>query len=179
MLRLRHAPKLLCSSCGLKIRSSVQLPTFLRPASLARHFAIPPRPNELQLPSTSLNLVAKLRPYTDLMRFDRPVGTLLLFWPCGWSIALSAQAGHWPDFYTLGLFAAGAFIMRGAGCTINDMWDRDIDAKVERTKMRPLVSGQIAMVDAWTFLAAQLSAGLAILMTLNTNSIFLGKIGMS
>jgi len=108
------------------------------------------------------------------MRFDRPVGTMLLFWPCGWSIALSAEAGHLPDLYTLGLFAAGAFVMRGAGCTINDMWDKDIDAKVERTKSRPLVNGQIQPFDAWNFLAAQLGVGLTILLQLNWNSIVLG-----
>lgn len=58
------------------------------------------------------------------------LGSWLLFWPCGWSIALSTQAGMWPDPFMLAVFGTGAFLMRGAGCTINDMWDKDIDKKV-------------------------------------------------
>ncbi|XP_023175755.2 4-hydroxybenzoate polyprenyltransferase, mitochondrial [Drosophila hydei] len=114
------------------------------------------------------------KPYAQLMRIDRPIGTYLLFWPCGWSIALSADAGCWPDFTMLGLFATGALIMRGAGCTINDMWDKDIDAKVERTRTRPLASGQITQFDAIVFLSAQLSLGLLVLVQLNWQSILLG-----
>ncbi|XP_017964850.1 4-hydroxybenzoate polyprenyltransferase, mitochondrial [Drosophila navojoa] len=114
------------------------------------------------------------KPYAQLMRIDRPIGTYLLFWPCGWSIALSADAGCWPDFSMLGLFAIGALIMRGAGCTINDMWDKDIDAKVERTRTRPLASGQITQFDAIVFLSAQLSLGLLVLVQLNWQSILLG-----
>lgn len=113
-------------------------------------------------------------PYGRLMRIDRPIGSLLLFWPCGWSIALSAPAGCWPDPVMLGLFATGAFIMRGAGCTINDLWDKDLDAKVERTKTRPLASVEISQFDAIIFLSAQLSLGLLILVQLNLQSIVLG-----
>ncbi|XP_058454221.1 4-hydroxybenzoate polyprenyltransferase, mitochondrial [Malaya genurostris] len=113
-------------------------------------------------------------PYARLMRIDRPIGSWLLFWPCGWSIALSAPAGCWPDPLMLALFGTGAFIMRGAGCTINDMWDKDIDAKVARTKGRPLVSGQLSQSDAWVFLSAQLGFGLLILLQLNWYSIVLG-----
>ncbi|KAH8407151.1 hypothetical protein KR222_009371 [Zaprionus bogoriensis] len=119
-------------------------------------------------------LAAATKPYAQLMRIDRPIGTYLLFWPCGWSIALSADAGCWPDFTMLGLFATGALIMRGAGCTINDLWDRDIDAKVERTRTRPLASGQISQFDAIVFLSAQLSLGLLVLVQLNWQSILLG-----
>lgn len=118
-------------------------------------------------------------PYGRLMRIDRPIGSWLLFWPCGWSIALSAPAGCWPDPLMLTLFGAGAFIMRGAGCTINDMWDRDIDAKVERTKSRPLVSSEISTQDAWVFLSAQLGLGLLILLQLNWYSIVLGASSLS
>lgn len=121
-----------------------------------------------------VSITSAISPYLNLMRFNRPIGTLLLFWPCGWSIALCALPGHLPDFYTIGLFAAGAMLMRGAGCTINDMWDRDIDAKVERTKNRPLVSSQINTFDAWTFLMAQLGLSLTILLQFNWNSILLG-----
>ena len=113
-------------------------------------------------------------PYWKLMRIDRPIGSWLLFWPCGWSIAMSATPGCLPDMYMLALFGAGAFIMRGAGCTINDMWDKDIDGKVERTKDRPLVSGQLTSFDALVFLAAQLGIGCTILLQLNWNSIVLG-----
>lgn len=115
-----------------------------------------------------------LTPYFDLMRLDRPVGTLLIFWPCGWSIALASAPGSLPDFYTLGLFAAGALLMRGAGCTINDMLDRDIDSKVERTRYRPLVTRKISAFDTWNFLAAQLGLSLVILLQFNWNSIVLG-----
>lgn len=98
----------------------------------------------------------------------------MLFWPCAWSIALSASPGTLPDLSSLALFGIGAFIMRGAGCTINDMWDKDIDAKVERTKNRPLVNGQISQLDALVFLSGQLSVGLMVLMQLNWPSILLG-----
>lgn len=129
-------------------------------------------------PGKSLTLLQELsaatKPYAHLMRINRPIGTYLLFWPCGWSIALSADAGCWPDLTMLGLFATGALIMRGAGCTINDLWDRDIDAKVERTKTRPLASGQISQFDAIVFLSAQLSLGLLVLVQLNWQSILLG-----
>ncbi|EDW84376.1 uncharacterized protein Dwil_GK14102 [Drosophila willistoni] len=114
------------------------------------------------------------KPYAQLMRIDRPIGTYLLFWPCAWSIGLSANAGCWPDLTMLGLFATGALIMRGAGCTINDLWDKDIDAKVERTRSRPLASGKISQFDAIVFLSAQLSLGLLVLVQLNWESILLG-----
>lgn len=113
-------------------------------------------------------------PYIRLMRLDRPIGAYLLYWPCAWSIALSASAGSWPDFHMLGLFAIGALIMRGAGCTINDLYDRDIDKQVERTRNRPLACGEINQMDAIVFLSAQLSLGLLILVQLNWESILLG-----
>lgn len=87
---------------------------------------------------------------------------------------MSATAGELPDLKTLALFGCGALIMRGAGCTINDLWDKDIDAKVERTKNRPLVNKEINSLDAWIFLSAQLSVGLIILLQLNWLSILTG-----
>lgn len=69
----------------------------------------------------------------DVIHLDAFSGTWLLFWPCGWSIAMAAAPGCLPPLDTLGLFATGALIMRGAGCTINDMWDKDIDGKVKKT----------------------------------------------
>lgn len=116
----------------------------------------------------------RLQPYMKLMRIDKPIGSWLLFWPCGWSIAMAAPAGTFPDIKMLALFGIGAFVMRGAGCTINDMWDKDIDKKVERTRERPLVSGQVSQLQALTFLAGQLSLGLLILLQLNWYSVFLG-----
>lgn len=113
-------------------------------------------------------------PYGRLIRIDRPIGSWLLFWPCGWSIALSAAPGAWPDSFMLGVFVTGAFIMRGAGCTINDMWDKNIDTKVERTKNRPLACGEISHLDALVFLSAQLGIGLLVLLQLNLYSIILG-----
>ncbi|XP_012530333.2 4-hydroxybenzoate polyprenyltransferase, mitochondrial [Monomorium pharaonis] len=120
------------------------------------------------------NASSKVQPYMKLMRIDRPIGSWLLFWPCGWSIALAAPAGALPDLYMLTLFGMGAFIMRGAGCTINDMWDQDIDKMVIRTKDRPLVTGQITSKQSLIFLAGQLSLGLLILLQLNWYSVFLG-----
>lgn len=115
-----------------------------------------------------------MQPYLRLMRAERPIGTWLLYWPCGWSIALSASAGCLPNFEMLSLFAVGAFVMRGAGCTINDMWDRDIDRKVTRTQERPLVNGSIGTQDAVIFLMGQLGVGLLVLLQLNAYCVVLG-----
>ncbi|XP_077284369.1 ubiquinone biosynthesis protein COQ2, mitochondrial [Arctopsyche grandis] len=126
-------------------------------------------------------IASKVDPYARLMRLDKPIGTWLLFWPCGWSIMLAADPGIVSSgevLHTLGLFLTGAFVMRGAGCTINDMWDKDLDGKVERTKTRPLVNGDISMKNATIFLAAQLSTGLAILLQLNWYSVALGASSM-
>lgn len=119
------------------------------------------------------------QPYLRLARLDRPVGSWLLFWPCGWSLCLAAPGGHLPDPKLLLTFALGALVMRGAGCTINDMWDRKIDSLVQRTRDRPLASGQISMFDALTFLCGQLGVGLLILLELNWYSVLLGASSMS
>ena len=73
-----------------------------------------------------------IQPYLRLIRFDKPIGTWLLYLPCTWSIALAASPGSLPDLKMLTLFGLGALVMRGAGCTINDMWDVDFDKKVRR-----------------------------------------------
>jgi 4-hydroxybenzoate polyprenyltransferase len=112
-----------------------------------------------------------------------------------WSIAMAADPGHLPDAHLLATFAVGSVVMRGAGCTvrillfrsssrdwpcietiwqINDLWDRDIDKKVERTKNRPLASGAVTVPQAVTFLGAQLTVGLGVLLQLNEYSIMLG-----
>jgi 4-hydroxybenzoate polyprenyltransferase len=116
-------------------------------------------------------LPAPLRPYAVLARWDRPIGTWLLLWPCWWSLAL---APGWPDPRLLVLFAVGAVAMRGAGCTINDMADRKLDARVERTRNRPLASGVLSMRRAAAFLVLQLLVGLAVLLALDPLAILLG-----
>ena len=115
------------------------------------------------------------RPYLRLIRFDRPIGTWLLLFPCWWSLALAAAAqGGWPDWRLMLLFAVGALVMRGAGCTINDLADRDYDARVARTATRPIPSGQITPRQALVFLGLQLLAGLLVLVQLNGFAIVLG-----
>ncbi|MFM2045118.1 MAG: 4-hydroxybenzoate polyprenyl transferase [Pseudomonadota bacterium] len=114
------------------------------------------------------------RPYARLARMDRPIGTWLLLFPGWWAIALAAPAGAWPDLRLMALFAVGAFVMRGAGCTVNDILDHKLDAKVERTALRPIPSGQVGVRQALVFLAAQLLVGFLVLIQLNPLSIALG-----
>eukprot|EP00940_MAST-03C_sp_MAST-3C-sp2_P001701 g1701.t1 len=114
-------------------------------------------------------------PYLKIARVDRPVGTWLLLWPCLWSQILATPAGSPVDPLLSLKFCVGAFIMRGAGCTVNDLWDRDIDKKVARTKERPLAAGTISVPQALAFLGTQLAAGLGILCTFNTYSIALAS----
>jgi 4-hydroxybenzoate polyprenyltransferase len=111
-------------------------------------------------------------PYARLARIDRPIGTWLLLFPAWWGIALAASG--WPDPVLLLLFVIGAVAMRGAGCTLNDIADRDFDARVARTRLRPLPSGRITVIQALVFLAAQLAIGAAVLFSLNALSILLG-----
>ncbi|KAH9994093.1 4-hydroxybenzoate polyprenyl transferase [Russula compacta] len=127
-------------------------------------------------------LPPKVQPYLYLTRIDKPIGTLLLFYPCTWSITMASYASNMPPSiplkYTI-LFGTGALIMRGAGCTINDLWDRNLDNAVERTKTRPLARGDITPRQAIAFLAPQLTAGLAVLTQLNWYSILLGASSLS
>jgi 4-hydroxybenzoate polyprenyltransferase len=116
-------------------------------------------------------------PYALLARLDRPIGVWLLFLPGLWSILLGgfvAGLGVWPVARLLALFLAGAALMRGAGCVVNDMWDRDLDRKVTRTAGRPLASGAVGMRGALLFLAALAAIGLAILLQLDAEAIQLG-----
>ena len=107
--------------------------------------------------------------YLALMRWDKPVGTWLLFWPCSWSITLAATEQNMailPTLNLLALFFLGALAMRSAGCVINDWWDRDLDAQVERTRNRPLASGAISSKQALFLLAGLLGSALVILLQL-------------
>src|SRR5271170_8149059 len=111
-------------------------------------------------------------PYARLARLDRPIGTWLLLFPGWWGIALASP--RWPDPVLLALFGLGAVAMRGAGCTLNDIADREYDGKVARTRTRPLPSGRVTVPQAALFMAAQLAVGAAVLLTLNRISILLG-----
>ncbi|CAD5214706.1 unnamed protein product [Bursaphelenchus okinawaensis] len=116
----------------------------------------------------------KAQPYLRLMRLDKPIGTWLLFWPCTWSIGLAAPAGHLPDLKMLVLFGTGAVMMRGAGCVVNDLWDKDFDKKVERTKSRPLASGELRPKQALVLLTGLLSSSLAVLLQMNRLTVGIG-----
>ncbi len=106
-------------------------------------------------------LPSTIRPLASLMRLDRPIGTWLLFWPCAWSVALAGVGGRWLLFAWLGL---GAFAMRAAGCVYNDIVDRDLDAQVERTRLRPLASGRTTVRAAWALTLALCLVGLVVLL---------------
>src|ERR1700730_15247279 len=139
------------------------------------------------------------RPYLRLSRFDRPIGSWLLLMPCWWSAALAAGVAH--DIHRLplviALFFVGAFVMRGAGCTWNDITDSDLDAMVERTKLgtnhdgqtswshafvfivertrsRPIPAGQVSVPQASVFMAAQALIGLAVLLQFNRFAVLTG-----
>jgi len=108
-------------------------------------------------------LPPRLRPYASLMRLDRPIGSWLLYWPCAWSVALAGVGGRWALFLWLGL---GAFAMRSAGCVYNDIVDRDLDRRVERTRLRPLASGRVSLYSAWTLIGLLCLVGLVVLLQL-------------
>lgn len=127
----------------------------LKPAdALARHWT-DALPNALQ-------------PFARLARWDRPVGWQLLLLPCWMGLALArTEDGFWPaDAALAALFLIGAIAMRGAGCTYNDILDKDVDAKVARTRLRPIPSGQVSVKAAWGFVALQCLVGLGVLLAL-------------
>ncbi|MHC1947000.1 4-hydroxybenzoate octaprenyltransferase [Bradyrhizobium sp. UFLA06-06] len=116
------------------------------------------------------------RPYLRLARYDRPIGSWLLLMPCWWSAALAAGVAH--DVRSLPLvvllFFIGAFVMRGAGCTWNDITDRDLDAKVERTRSRPIPAGQVTVTQAVVFMVLQALIGLFVLLQFNRFAVMTG-----
>ncbi|MGE5158312.1 MAG: 4-hydroxybenzoate octaprenyltransferase [Gemmatimonas sp.] len=117
-----------------------------------------------------------LRPYLRLSRLDRPIGSWLLLMPCWWSAALAAGIAHDLSHLplTIALFLLGAFAMRGAGCTWNDITDRDLDARVERTRSRPIPAGQVSVIQAFVFLVLQALVGLVVLLQFNRFAVFTG-----
>ena len=117
-------------------------------------------------------VAAGVRPYLRLARIDRPIGNWLLMFPCWWSTALATPG--WPDPWLLLLFAVGAAIMRGAGCTLNDLADRDFDARVARTAARPIPSGAVSVRQAIAFVIALCLAGLVVLLQFNAFAVALG-----
>ena len=116
------------------------------------------------------------RPFLRLSRLDRPIGSWLLLMPCWWSAALASglirDIGHLPLIIVL--FLVGAFAMRGAGCTWNDITDRDLDARVERTRSRPIPAGQVSVAQALVFLVVQALIGLAVLLQFNRFAVATG-----
>lgn len=108
-------------------------------------------------------LPPKLRPFASLMRLDRPIGSWLLSWPCAWSVALAGIFGRWDLFLWL---AVGAWAMRSAGCVYNDIVDRDLDGKIERTKLRPLASNRVSLASAWILIGLLCTFGLVVLLQL-------------
>ncbi|QPF85955.1 4-hydroxybenzoate octaprenyltransferase [Bradyrhizobium genosp. L] len=116
------------------------------------------------------------RPYLRLARFDRSIGSWLLLMPCWWSAALAAGTAH--DIRSLPLnvvlFFVGAFVMRGAGCTWNDITDRNLDAKVERTRSRPIPAGQVTVTQALIWMVLQALIGLAVLLQFNRFAVLTG-----
>jgi len=123
------------------------------------------------------------RPYLRLMRADRPIGIWLLFWPCAWSLNLAAMARGevWLNsvfLFNLVLFFIGAVVMRGAGCVWNDITDRNIDARVARTRSRPIPAGQVSVRQALIFMAGLAFTGLLVLLQFNGFTIYLGFLSL-
>ena len=125
-------------------------------------------------------LPPRLRPYASLMRLDRPIGTWLLYWPCAWSVALAGVGGRWDLFLWFFLwFFLGAFAMRSAGCVYNDIVDKDLDRKVERTRLRPLASGRASVRSAWVLIAILCAIGLLVLAQLNATAAIVALVSIA
>src|SRR5688572_4497477 len=124
---------------------------------------------------------AELRPYARLARLDRPIGTWLLLFPCWWGIAMAQSGmnmGGLPSLWLMLLFGVGAVVMRGAGCTYNDIVDRDFDGRVARTADRPIPSGAVSVRQAIAFMGFQALIGLLILLQLTPTAIGLGVLSL-
>ena len=141
-----------------------------------------PDPHSIPADSETSWLLSRLSPrtqaYAQLARYDRPIGAWLLFWPCFWGLFLAGAVNNvWPPFTDIIGFAIGALAMRGAGCTYNDIIDRELDAQVARTALRPLPSGRVSLSGAWGFFIAQLFIGLLVLLSFQ--SLFMFALGLA
>ena len=146
----------------------------------------PPSPDAPVADATNDNWVdryapAFTRPYLRLSRADRPIGTWLLLLPCWWGLALAIlydQSPRWGDLWIFIACGIGAFLMRGAGCTWNDITDRHIDGQVARTRSRPIPSGQVTVMGALAWMVIQALTAALILFTFNVPAILLGVLSL-
>lgn len=125
---------------------------------------------------TKAELEQKIRLYAELIRFDKPIGVYLLLWPTLWALAIAGEGS--PDLWVLGVFVAGVFLMRSAGCAINDYVDRDIDRHVARTKDRPLTSGRISEKEVLLVFAVLSLLAFLLVLSLNQFTIWLSIGGL-
>ena len=121
--------------------------------------------------TSGMSLNDKLPHYIRLMRIDKPIGTLLLLWPTLWALWIAAEG--WPPLHILAIFIVGTFLMRSAGCVINDYADRDFDGHVERTRNRPLATGVVSPGEALALAAVLSAAAFVLVLPLNTLTILL------
>ena len=162
---------LLRQTCPLILRSSIIRIATTSICIQQKSTSSFPRPKNLW------DIIPKpIQPYIRLSRIDKPIGSWLLFLPGAWSIALAGTTMN--NFALMGLFGIGTVLMRGAGCTINDLWDRDFDRRVERTRSRPIASGEITVREGIIWAGIQLSLSFLILIQLNVPSIILGIISL-
>lgn len=178
VIQLKHQVKascltsLRCDFCDKKLDNKYNLKNsanFVKLTSFQslhlRHLSSQPKQSASSLPERIVSSFPKnAQIYLRLIRLDKPTGIWLLLWPCYWSISLATPAGQLPSLSTILLFGVGATVMRGAGCIINDFWDRDFDAKIERTKSRPLASRQISSKEALAFECGLLGIGLSVIL---------------
>lgn len=180
-------PPAVSSVAGPQITTSSMTPSFVPPkySKSVEEARSKFRPEELEAARVARlaglgwlgHLPEKLIPYAELMRLEKPVGTLLLLAPCFWGITMAAYSVAAPLMVTvkaLTLFSIGAIIMRGAGCTINDILDRDLDNQVARTMERPITSGRVTVPRAVAWMGVQCTAGLAVLLSLPWECFWLG-----
>jgi len=171
-----HVPRL-HQSLSLTSRVGIQKHDLLPCGFWRQHSSKTPLTDESKPSWIDFYAPLTWRPYLKLARIDRPIGTYLLMWPCWWGVALASPPASavgllssLPNPVLLIMFATGAFIMRGAGCVINDLWDRRFDQQVSRTRSRPLAAGTVSVKNALIFLQFQMLAGFLLLLNFNTTS---------
>ncbi len=123
------------------------------------------------------HVMERLEQYAFLMRLDRPIGIYLLLWPTLWALWIAAKG--WPDPLVLFVFVTGVFLMRSAGCAINDFADRDIDPHVERTKDRPLAAGRVTSTETLLVFASLTITAFLLVLLMNTLTIYMSFVGIA